>query len=98
MSAPTMHRAVRAGTEPHTDRSARELKLRLSALTTAVFLVLSGLLAWGASATDYGDTQNVIAVMSTVCFVGFCAALVSTVRLVLRQRRERRPLATSTTP
>lgn len=93
MNAPSTHGAVRPGTEPVTTqprpRPYRTPRLRWPVTWATVFFVLTGLLAWGAASTDTGDTQNVIAVLSTACFVFFCAALVHVVRAA-RGRRHRR--------
>lgn len=93
MSAPTSERAERTGTEPVTAKSARGLRLRLAVLFALVFLVLSGLLAWGSAETKPGDTQTVVAVLSAACFAFFCAALVDAVRLALHHRRDIRTSA-----
>ncbi|SDO90213.1 hypothetical protein [Actinacidiphila guanduensis] len=62
------------------------LGLRFSAMLAAVFFVLSGLLAWGAAETDLDDIRNVVAVMSSVCFVAFLAALIHAARMAARLR------------
>ncbi|WP_202234736.1 hypothetical protein [Actinacidiphila reveromycinica] len=80
MNSMSTHGAVRVGKEPVGVDPARGRRMRWPATWAVVFLVLSGLLAWGAAETDTGDTQNVIAVLSTACFVFFCAALVHVVR------------------
>jgi ABC-type transport system involved in cytochrome bd biosynthesis fused ATPase/permease subunit len=91
MSTSSTHGAARAAvTGQQSARSVRDLRLRLTVICVPVLFVLSGLLAWGAAETETGDTQNVVAVLSTVCFVAFCAALVEAVRLALRYRRDRR--------
>ncbi|WP_157856331.1 hypothetical protein [Actinacidiphila yeochonensis] len=71
-------------------RSERALRLRLSAVCVPVFLVLSGLLAWGASETKPGDTQTVVAVLSAACFAAAVAALITAVRTSVGLRREER--------
>ncbi|MBY8879689.1 hypothetical protein [Actinacidiphila acidipaludis] len=84
-------RDARSGAEPVTAKSARSLRLRLSVIYAPVFLVLCGLLAWGAAETEYSDTQTVIIAMSTACFVLFFIAMVDAVRLSLQYRRETHP-------
>jgi hypothetical protein len=95
MNALSHHGTARTGAGPGlaTARSARALRLRLSGALAPVFLVLSGLLAWGAAETEPGDTQTVVAVLSSVCFFAFCAALIDAVRVALGMRRERRSSA-----
>lgn len=88
MNALSHHQAVRPASPMVRARAARTRRLRHAAVWAGVFFVLTGLLAWGAAETDTGDTQNVIAVMATACFVFFCMALVEAVRLALRARRE----------
>ncbi|MEE4540437.1 hypothetical protein V2S66_00450 [Streptomyces sp. V4-01] len=92
MSTSSTHGAARAagGGGQHSARSVRDLRFRLTAVSVPLLFVVSGLLAWGAAETKYGDTQNVIAVLSGVCFAAFCVALVEAVRLALRYRRDRR--------
>lgn len=89
MNSPSTHAhgAVRVGTGrgPAGAGSARARRLRWPVGWAATFFVLTGLLAWGAAETDTGDTQNVIAVLSTACFVLFCMTLVHVVRVARRR-------------
>jgi len=95
MNSRSTHGAVLPGREPVSARPARTLRLRWSVVWASVFFVLAGLLAWGAAETDTGDTQNVIAVMSTVCFVFFFMALAHVVRVARRRRHQGRSLSSS---
>lgn len=90
-SDPSNRRSARSGTEPITATSARSLRLRLSIVYAPVFLVLSGLLAWGAAETEPSDTQTVIIALSATCFVAFFVAMADALRLGLRYHRETHP-------
>jgi hypothetical protein len=89
MGSADAHGAVRVGNGVGSGVGGRGAagggKLKWPAGWAATWAVLSGLLAWGAAETDTGDTQNVIAVMSFVCFVFFCMALVHVVRALRRR-------------
>ncbi|MCL2730048.1 MAG: hypothetical protein FWE15_08505 [Actinomycetia bacterium] len=91
MNALSHHGAARSGTEPTTARSATGLRLRLSLIWAPIFLVLCGLLAWGAAETQTGDTQTVVIALSTACFLAFCFALGDALRLIMGRRHEGRP-------
>jgi hypothetical protein len=87
MSSPTTHRRARAGTEPANAQSPLGLRFRMSLAAAPAFLVLGGLLAWGAAETEPSDTQTVIAVLSAVCCIAFLVALADAVHLGMTLRR-----------